>query len=77
MKTLGLEEANLKEKAHEISSEIAKFLQKLLKLLPHTFETPMHPWDQRAQKAHHKNSQNDSPLSKNMLKEGERGLFQP
>ena len=30
----------MKEWAHKISSEIAKFYQKLPKLLPHVFETP-------------------------------------
>ena len=44
-KTLGPEEADLKEKAHKISSEIAKFLQKLPKLLPHVVETLFHLWD--------------------------------
>ena len=63
----------MKEWAHKISSEIAKFLQKLLKLLPHTFETPMHLWDQ---KIHHRNPLKNGSLSENVMKEGERVLFQ-
>ena len=74
--TLWLQEADLKEETHEISSEIIKFLQKLLKLLPHVFDTQMHLWDQKSQKSHHKNNQNKSPLSENGLKEGDRVLFQ-
>ena len=74
---LGLEEANLKEKAHEISSEIAKFLQKLLQLVPQYSETPMHIWDQRDQKVHRRNPLKNGSLSENVMKEGERVLFQP
>ena len=77
LKTLGLEEANLKEKAHEISSEIAKFLQKLTKLLPHVFETPMHLWDQQLQEFHHRNPLKNGSISENVMKEAERVLFQP
>ena len=62
---------------HKISSEIAKFLQKLLKLLPYTFETPMHPWNQKIQKIHHRNLLKNGSLSKNVMKECERVLFQP
>ena len=67
----------MKEWAHKISSEIAKFLQKLLKLLPHTFEIPMHLWDQKPQKFHHRNPLKNGSLSENVMKEGERVLFQP
>ena len=62
---------------HKISSEIAKFLQKLLKLLPHTFETPMHPWNQKPQNSHHRNPLKNGSFSENVVKECERVLFQP
>ena len=67
----------MKEWPNKISSEIAKFLQKLLKLLPHTFETPMHPWNQKIQKIHHGNPLKNGSLSENVMKEGERVPFQP
>ena len=67
----------MKEWPNKISSEIAKFLQKLLKLLPHTFETPMHLCDQKNQKLHHKNPLKSGSLSENVMKEGERVPFQP
>ena len=66
----------MREWAHEISSEIVKFLQKLLQLLPHFFETPMHLWDQRDQIARHRNPLKNGSLSENVMKEGERVLFQ-
>ena len=66
----------MKEWPNKISSEIAKFLQKLLKLLPHTFETPMHLWDLWDQKIHHRNPLKNGSLSEKVMKEGERVLFQ-
>ena len=66
----------MKEYVQLLPWEIVKSLGKLLKLLPHVFDTQMHLWDQKSQKSHHKNNQNKSPLSENGLKEGDRVLFQ-
>ena len=62
---------------HKVSWQIVNFLGKLMKLLPHTFETPTHPWNQKLQKIHHRNLLKNGSLSKNVVKECERVLFQP
>ena len=46
-------------------------------LFPHLFDTQMPLWDQRAQKAHHRDPLKNGSLSENVMKEGERVLFQP
>ena len=46
-------------------------------LLPHAFETPMHLWDQKFQKFQHRNPLKNGSLLENVMKEGERVLFQP
>ena len=66
--------ANLKEQAQLFPCQIVKSLAKLLKLLPHVFETPMHLWDQKTQD---RNPLKNGSLSENVMKEGERVLFQP
>ena len=43
----------------------------------HLFDTLMHLRDQRAQKARHRNPLKNGSLSENVMKEGERVLFQP
>ena len=43
----------------------------------HLFVTPMHLWDQSAQIARHRNPLKNGSLSENVMKEGERVLFQP
>ena len=37
----------------------------------------MHLWDQKSQEIQHKNPLKNGSLSENMMKEGERALFQP
>ena len=46
-------------------------------LFPHLFDTQMHLWDQSAQIARHRNPLKNGSLSENVMKEGERVLFQP
>ena len=70
-------EREWKSGLHKVSSQIANFLRKLMKLLPHTFETPMHPWNQKIQKIHHRNLLKNGSLSENVVNECERVLFQP
>ena len=41
------------------------------------FLTPMHLWDQKFQKFQHRNPLKNGSLSENVMKEGERVLFQP
>ena len=65
--------ADLKEKAHKMSWDTVNFLGKLPKLPPHFFETPMQLWDQIP----HRNPFKNGSLSENVMKEGERVLFQP
>jgi len=77
LKTLVLQIADLKEQSHKISSEIVKFLQKLLIFFPGFSETPMHLWDKNVQKIQRNNNQNKRPLSENEMKEDERVLFHP
>ena len=43
----------------------------------HLFVTPMHLWDQSAQIARHRNPLKNGSLSENVMKEGEKVLFQP
>ena len=43
----------------------------------HLFDTLMHHRDQRVQKVHRRNPLKNGPLSENVMKEGERALFQP
>ena len=80
-KTLGPKDstllADLKEQAQLFPCQIVKSLAKLLKLLPHVFETPMHLWDQKSQKIQHRNPLKNGSLSENAMKEDERVLFQP
>ena len=49
----------------------------LRKILPHVFETPMHLWDQKDPRDPHRNPLKNGSLSENVMKEGERVLFQP
>ena len=48
-----------------------------LRNFPHFFDTQMHLWDQKAQKARHRDPLKKGSLSENVMKEGERVLFQP
>ena len=70
-------EREWKSGLHKVSWQIINFLGKLLKLLPHTFKIPLHLWDRWDQKVHHRNPLKNGSLSENVMKEGERVLFQP
>ena len=43
----------------------------------HLVDTLMHLWDQKSQKIQHRNPLKNGSLSENVMKEGERVLFQP
>ena len=76
-KTMWLQGGDLKEEPHKISSEIVKFLQKLLKFFPGVSNTPMHLWDKNLQKFQSNKNQNKGSLSENVMKEDERVLIHP
>ena len=42
----------------------------------HLFDTPMHLWNKKTQKYQHRNPLKNGSLSENVMKEGERVLFQ-
>ena len=46
-------------------------------LFPHLFETRRHLWDQKSPKSPHRNPLKKGSLSENVMKKGERVLFQP
>ena len=46
-------------------------------LFPHFFDTQMHHWEQQLQEFQHRNLFKNGSLSENVVKEGERVLFQP
>ena len=71
------EGSRFEREAQLFPRQIVKSLGKLLKLLPHVFETQMHLWDQKFQKFQHRNPLKTGSLSENVMKEGERVLFQP
>ena len=45
--------------------------------LRHLVDTLMHLWDQKSPKSPHRNPLKNGSLSENVMKEGERALFQP